>query len=387
MSYLKYLLVCFFLMAAACCGFTQQLTISGKVLDGVTKTPLAKATVYINNTTKGTVTDENGFFVLSGLFAGTYEVVVSFVGYTPLLTQIRIAASDYKADFSLQPEHKELREVLVISNSTRMRYFDLFKKNVLGFTFDAEKCVIKNTDAIQFIQGKYKDDIQAVADEELEIENPVLGYIIYFKIADVFFNTKSNESHFYGFTRFVDLMKSGGKNSKWMRNRRNAYLGSSQHFFRSLVRKQLFKEGFVISIDENDLNTQRESNLSVQTNGNNASISSTNFSSAAMIKNLSEDSVLTMHEEDGYIFYELQLEKRLYIKYRRNSDLKLQITRALRLNTEEDIGTLTALRLRKSPVLLDEKGAVLTLSHLYFDGMWAYERLANILPEDYEPEK
>ena len=387
MNNLKYSLLLFFYLAAASCSFAQKFSISGRVLDGVTKTPLAKATVYINNSTKGTAADENGFFVLTGLSAGTYEVVVSFVGYTPLLTQVRITSSGYKADFSLQPEQKELREVLIISNSTRMRYLDLFKKNVLGFTFDAEKCVIKNTEAIQFIQGKYKDDVQAVADEELEIENPVLGYIIYFKIADVFFNTKSNESHFYGYTRFVDLMENGQKNNKWVRNRRNAYLGSSQHFFRSLVRKQLFKEGFIISIDENDLNTQRESNLTVQTSGDNATISSTNFSSAAMIKNLSEDSVLTMHEEDGYIFYELQLEKRLYIKYRRNSDLKLQITRSLRLKTEEEIGTLTALRLRQPPVLLDYKGTVLTLSHLYFDGIWAYERMANMLPEDYEPEK
>ena len=384
MKYLKYYGFIFLFIGTALCSSAQKFSISGKVVDGATNTALAKATVYINNSTRGTAADENGFFVLSGLSAGTYEVVVSFVGYTPLLTQIRITNSDYKADFLLRLEHKELREVLVITNSTRMRYLDLFKKNVIGFTFDAEKCIIKNIEAIQFIQGKYKDDVQAVADEELEIENPVLGYIIYFKIVDVFFNTKSNDSHFYGYTRFVDLMENGQKNNKWVRNRRNAYLGSSQHFFRSLVRKQLFKEGFIISIDENDLNTQRESNLTVQSSGDYASVSSTNFSSAAMVKNLSEDSILILHQKDGYNIYELQLEKRLFIKYRRNSDLKLQISRVLHLKADE-IGTFTALRLRRAPVLLDENGIILTLSHLFFDGIWAYERMANMLPEDYEP--
>lgn len=388
MKHLKYTSLFFlFLFSAAQSSNAQTFSLKGKIVDSISGSPLAKATVYINNSTKGTVSDENGNYILTGITKGSYELIISYVGYKPILKNIRITASGYISDFKLQVEEKQLREVLIISNSTRNQYLDLFKKNVLGFTFDAGKCIIRNTDVIQFVQGVHQNDIQAVADEELEIYNPVLGYTIYFRITDVFFNTKSKESHFYGYTRFVDLMNKDAVNLKWLRNRRNVYLGSSQHFFRSLVRKELYKEGFIISVDENDILTQRERNMNVTSDGSSSTVTQMNFSSAAMIRSLKEDSILTEYNQDGYIIYELNLEKRLYIKYRRNSDLKLQIIRALHLKTEEEIGTLTALRLRTVPVLLDYKGVVLTLANLYFDGIWAYERMANMLPEDYEPGK
>ena len=61
-------------------SFTQhifsQLYIKGRVTDSETQ-PLKGASVYINNTTKGTVTDENGEFQLGPFPPGRYEVVAS----------------------------------------------------------------------------------------------------------------------------------------------------------------------------------------------------------------------------------------------------------------------------------------------------------------------
>ncbi|MCJ7714975.1 MAG: TonB-dependent receptor, partial [Anaerolineales bacterium] len=64
----------------------QDITISGRVMEGDTEVPLGFATATINETTSGTlvsgaVCDEEGRFELIGLFLGEYTISVSFVGY------------------------------------------------------------------------------------------------------------------------------------------------------------------------------------------------------------------------------------------------------------------------------------------------------------------
>ena len=59
-----------------------QKTITGIVLDSLTQEPLPMATVYVNGTTLGTITDSDGRFALKEIsFPAT--VVFSFVGYQP----------------------------------------------------------------------------------------------------------------------------------------------------------------------------------------------------------------------------------------------------------------------------------------------------------------
>src|SRR5688572_25918233 len=72
------------LLALLCLIFTStvysQGIISGKIIDMETKLPLEGASVFAQNTTRGTVSDKEGNFSLS-LAQGGYEVIVSFTGY------------------------------------------------------------------------------------------------------------------------------------------------------------------------------------------------------------------------------------------------------------------------------------------------------------------
>lgn len=363
---------------------SQTSSIKGKVIDAVSELPLGKATVYINNSTRGALTNDSGYFTFLSLPAGTYEIVISFVGYKTIVQQLRLSGSDFYGLFKLNVQQKELRELLILPNASRIRYLEHFKKNLLGYTFDAGKCIIKNSEAVQFVEGKNKNDILAYADEALEIENPVLGYTILFNISEVMFNTATDVSYFYGYTRFYDWMDEKGENKKWIRNRKNVYLGSSQHFFRSLINKRLIKEGYMINSLISGLDPVIDNRLQIQTNGTDATVSNIRFSGGAFSKPLSEDSILKPAGSDTY---ELQLNSRLYIKYRRNSDLKLQLSRVMQLPGQPEIGTLTGLRLRKTPLLIDYRGVLLTPINVFMDGVWVYERLANMLPIDYDPEK
>ena len=139
-----------------------------------------------------------------------------------------------------------MREVLVLSSELRKRYLDIFKKFVIGQSVAAEHCQIKNIEEVQFASGETKDEIMAYTEKALVIESPELGYTIHFDLLTFYYNKVTTAAYFYGYTRFVDWGKDEKTKKKWIRKRRDAYEGSTVHFFRSLVNKQLGKEGFTV---------------------------------------------------------------------------------------------------------------------------------------------
>lgn len=84
----KGILVLYLIVFAFCVEAQQQLySISGKVIDAVSKLPLPSASVFANNTHIGTVTDAGGNFTLS-VPAGEYELAITFTGYQSQIVRI-----------------------------------------------------------------------------------------------------------------------------------------------------------------------------------------------------------------------------------------------------------------------------------------------------------
>src|SRR5258706_5895313 len=79
-----------FLLGVHINGFTQSATISGHVTDARTLKPLPFATVFINNTTIGGATDEQGYFKLSDVPIGKNYLVISFIGYLTYQTEVKL---------------------------------------------------------------------------------------------------------------------------------------------------------------------------------------------------------------------------------------------------------------------------------------------------------
>jgi hypothetical protein len=67
------------------------------------------------------------------------------------------------------------------------------------------------------------------------------------------------------------------------------------------------------------------------------------------------------------------------IFYEKNTDLKLEIMRKTMVGGQPFKGTVSGLRLREEPVLINARGIILTPIRLFYDGIWGYERLANML--------
>jgi len=360
-------------------SFSQQFYIRGRVTDLETQLPLKGASVYINNTTKGSTTNDNGEFEIGPLQPGRYEVVASFVGYDALLYSAEIKTSNLRISFKVEKKEEVLREVLVLSNELRKRYLDIFKKFVIGQTTAAGCCQIKNIEEVQFASGETKDEIVAYTEKALVIENPELGYTIHFDLIEFYYNKATNGAYFFGYTRFVDWGKDEKTKKKWIRKREDAYEGSTVHFFRSLVNKQLAKEGFTVY---QLLKMQKEKKDSAGI----TIIKQKNNQGMQMASKAIEDSMIRIYPDSVYRIYELRVNDGWRVMYSKNTDLKTEMMRKNFISGQPSTGTVSGLRLREEPVLINARGIILTPIRIFYDGIWGYERLANMLPEDYELE-
>ncbi len=90
--------------------YTQELTISGTVT--LNNEPLPFANIYIKNSDKGTVTDENGNYKISNLQPNLYTLYASFTGYNTLKKSISVTDTSITVDFNLT-ENSSLDEVVI----------------------------------------------------------------------------------------------------------------------------------------------------------------------------------------------------------------------------------------------------------------------------------
>ncbi len=71
-----------------------QNNLKGIVLDSINHQPVAFATVFINGTSKGTMTDSTGTFILNNVITPC-QLVVSNVGYIAKMTYVKNSDQKY----------------------------------------------------------------------------------------------------------------------------------------------------------------------------------------------------------------------------------------------------------------------------------------------------
>ena len=104
----------------------QTYNIVGKVIDASTLQPLEFVNVITGQ--NGSITDKDGQFAITGLKNGTYELTISFVGYTPVKKSVTIKGANVQAGkIKLSEDTESLKEVEVVAQGTTAR-FELDKK-------------------------------------------------------------------------------------------------------------------------------------------------------------------------------------------------------------------------------------------------------------------
>ena len=108
--YVRRLIVFFLFSFLQVLAAQNTYSISGKVTSE--NLPLPYTNVILDGTTKGAITDENGKFIITNVSQGTYNIAVSFTGFTTQKKRIAISNSDVVINFELN-QSDALDEVIV----------------------------------------------------------------------------------------------------------------------------------------------------------------------------------------------------------------------------------------------------------------------------------
>ena len=97
------------------CDGVAQVTLEGKVWSG--KAPLPGASVYLQDSYDGTVTDFEGRFAFETEETGTWTLVVEFLGYAPHRMQVKLDGPVASLDVELKEVYNEMRAATIQAGS------------------------------------------------------------------------------------------------------------------------------------------------------------------------------------------------------------------------------------------------------------------------------
>lgn len=255
----KYLLFLFFFAAVAA---QAQTLIKGQVKDDKTKEPLPGVSVYVNNSTLGTTTDQNGKFAFSVPFNGKIELVFSYVTYQKN-TIILESQQVNELNVALKPQNNTLNEVVIKATKNKSGNFDkwgpLFTRLLLGTSRGfVSGCRIKNPEALVFYFDEAANQLSVYTKSPLIIENQLTAYRVKLEF-DNFkydFSTYVLECNYSAF--FEEMSYPKGKEATVMMWRHTAYYGSQMHFMRALYANDLTRNGYTVYVYKSVQNKEKE---------------------------------------------------------------------------------------------------------------------------------
>lgn len=104
------LLLSLFLVPIA---MAQTGSITGVVTDQRTNERLPGVSVVITELERGTATNANGEFEITGIPSGTYTMAVTYIGYKRYSTEIQVGTTELSQDIAIQQDILGLEEVVV----------------------------------------------------------------------------------------------------------------------------------------------------------------------------------------------------------------------------------------------------------------------------------
>jgi TonB-dependent receptor len=136
---------------------SQSNTIRGNVTDATTKETLVGATVVIQGTTVGTITDFDGNFKMEKVTPGIYNLVVSFVSYDPQVVKIDTRSiNEELINVELKPATLDIGEVKVTA-----RRRDNSEISLLS-SLKAQNLIVSGISATQIARSQDKDAAEVI---------------------------------------------------------------------------------------------------------------------------------------------------------------------------------------------------------------------------------
>jgi len=337
----------------------QSTEINGIVVEESSGKPIEGANVYITGTAIGSSTDQNGTFSFSATLNSDKELTVSFVGYHTQKIPVEPGqdASDLNFHIELKADEYEMDDIIISADNTQwIENFRYFQNEFIGTNRFAEQTRILNRWVIDFTRES-DGELYAMASEPIMIENRALGYRLHIDMEDFKWQLNRGTGHFFFDIDFQELQPaSEAEYENWQRNRRDVYRGSIQHFFRSLFKNELSRNQFEI-VEQGG--TQNARIYPQQRNAN-------------VIRALLRHQIPhSQFGEEVKAFYMrgpvdiLYGQKAFRIDDRRRAGLRPQISNLL--------------------FLVRKNGTLIEPQNISVEGYWGNERIANMLPSNYQP--
>ena len=367
----------------------SQTRIDGRIVDKSTSEPLVGVNVFFSKTTWGATTDDNGFYTLTNIPAGQYELVVSMIGYEVEREQMIIKTDErFTLNFRLQSRAILMSEVNVTAKTDRVwkKNYDRFRRSFLGTSKNGESCLILNEFVLTFDEnGQY---FRAKASQPIRIENPELGYRITYILDD--FEIDGTEVRFAGDHYYESMIsKSKRQLKKWEKNRKKAYNGSLRHLLKTLTDRFdlrfTINNGMIIQNDNWNSITGRKKDPLVREG----------FSISMNKKDLFGTSLIIEEEykplrSDTLVFpgatYEqplLSFEGRMMVVYMKESP---ELAYMMENDSPSSYKQTSYLLLRADSVYYDRDGRFFEPYMIEQQGYSSWERIGDQLPFNYEQE-
>ena len=129
---MKYLAILSCLIIISITASAQKNYIISGTVKNAKGQPLISATVFIASSQKSTSTNTTGAFSIGNLNPGTYQIVISNVGYTSVKHDVTIRDKSAVLDTLLQERSVTLDEVVIGDDSQRKGFIKTFTKYFLG---------------------------------------------------------------------------------------------------------------------------------------------------------------------------------------------------------------------------------------------------------------
>jgi len=223
--------------------------LSGLVTDSGSNRPLSGVSIFLNSTSKGTVSLADGSFLLKAIPRSKYQLILSAIGYQTAVIDINGDHLPASLKVALRQKVTELKAFVVEPEDKHgwQNWGKTFVDNFIGTTENVQSCTIRNTGTLHFYFYKKRNRLTVSATEPLVIENAALGYILQYKLENFSIDFNTHVVVYSGYPYFLEMTTTNERRRRrWEARREKAYAGSMMHFMRSLYADHLQQEKFVV---------------------------------------------------------------------------------------------------------------------------------------------
>lgn len=349
-----------FLCFSSLCFYAKgQFLFQGKIIDASSSNPIPFASVYVNGSSQGSISNSAGAFAFNSSISNG-ELIITSVGYQTISYPFN-NPKPQNLIIKLDRKNSTLDEILILSDAEKANFLQIFKDNFIGRTNEANATTIKNIRDIYFVRNADKSNgFTAKADSSLVLINKSLGYKISFTLEGFSYNSSQNTTFFYGYTKYDDLLPL---RKRYIKRREQVYEGSTMQFFRTLADTTLAGPSFsLMELKSVEYNGKKFDQGTPRTIA----------------------SLVTKDSSDSNIFH-LKFKERLRVLYTRPTTVFNDLSSNRYMNIGIAGVPVSTLNLLEEAIYFDKNGVVLNPLGMMLSGYWSFEKAANMLPSDYKP--